>query len=643
MRVGSRNLCLLVTVLVTLMTCPATAHADWIQVDSVPEDIVDVTSDRILFREGHDTFGEGGENLRVKDRGSGVITTVATRPDVIHEARLTPQGALFVAGPPSGQARLYEWQGGTVQDLGIAARPSLKVEGDYAIWTSDTTLFRRALSSGMNVAIGPAAISNADVTSNGDVAYGAGSGDAHEVYRYRDGATEQLTSDPGLVNSDPVTDGINVAYTKRSLCCSNNNGRIAVHLPDGGELVLDSFQDDRWPGLEDYRVEGGWVAFIGSDDAVWTRRPSGSIARVSLPGARQRLKGLNPLGEVLFTLDPLGHLYLGRAGGQVVDLGFAGDLLNIRPGSGDFAIWLDGAWHEAYNGQLSRLDLGPYARPRGASPLRASLTTAYAPCTAPNRTHGPPLAFDSCAPPQKVSQHLTVGTGDSNGKPAKSKGFVRLRPLVGSPATPEDEADVQLSAQVTDVRRAGDLEDYAGELRAEVTVRATDRNNSTTRLSGEVMSIDTTTAPNTVFDDNHGLTTGDRVLVRLYDDDCAGGEWTVTVVDQDNFQLDGSQPCQANLPQGFWYERGELGPSFATTQNFPLAFTIPCNPTADTTVGATCEATLTVESLLPGAILEGGRTLWAIDRIQVFDGGTDGEAGTTADNTLFATQGLFVP
>ena len=45
------------------------------------------------------------------------------------------------------------------------------------------------------------------------------------------------------------------------------------------------------------------------------------------------------------------------------------------------------------------IPINSYPRPKGATPLRASLTTAYNQCTAPDRTHGPPLAFPSCANP----------------------------------------------------------------------------------------------------------------------------------------------------------------------------------------------------------------------------------------------------
>ena len=56
-----------------------------------------------------------------------------------------------------------------------------------------------------------------------------------------------------------------------------------------------------------------------------------------------------------------------------------------------------------------------YARPRGASPLRVPLVPSYAPCTAPNRVHGPPLEHPSCTPPVRRSSALTVGTPDANG------------------------------------------------------------------------------------------------------------------------------------------------------------------------------------------------------------------------------------
>jgi hypothetical protein len=124
-----------------------------------------------------------------------------------------------------------------------------------------------------------------------------------------------------------------------------------------------------------------------------------------------------------------------------------------------------------------------HPRPKGATPIRVSLVPAYDACTAPNHTHGPPLAFPSCNPPVQSSNFLTVGTPDSNGAGANSTGFVRIAVSSASPG------EAAVSAVVTDVRcKAGTSTcgnanttsgpDYTGELRSNATIRITDHNNS---------------------------------------------------------------------------------------------------------------------------------------------------------------------
>jgi len=112
-----------------------------------------------------------------------------------------------------------------------------------------------------------------------------------------------------------------------------------------------------------------------------------------------------------------------------------------------------------------------YPRPKGATPLYASLVPAYAPCASPNRQHGPPLAFPSCNSPQQASGELTVGTFDANGQTASSVGSVRYG------VVPGPGADVNVTVSITDVRKKSDLSDYTGELQVNPSVRITDRNN----------------------------------------------------------------------------------------------------------------------------------------------------------------------
>jgi hypothetical protein len=140
-----------------------------------------------------------------------------------------------------------------------------------------------------------------------------------------------------------------------------------------------------------------------------------------------------------------------------------------------------------------------YARPKGATPLQVSLVPAYAGCSSSDRVHGPPLAFPSCSSPDQVSTQLTVGTADSNGKPAKSAGLARFETMLGVPSTPADEADVRVTLELTDVYAQGaPLADYAGEIRVETAVRITDKNNTPAPSGPEAAAVPDTTLGFTV-------------------------------------------------------------------------------------------------------------------------------------------------
>jgi len=70
--------------------------------------------------------------------------------------------------------------------------------------------------------------------------------------------------------------------------------------------------------------------------------------------------------------------------------------------------------------------------------------------------------------------------------------------------------------------------------------------------------------------------------------------------------------------------------------------TVPCAATGSTSIGSTCSITTTADAVMPGAVVEAKRSVWQVDKIQVMDGGSDGVV-STAGNTLFATQAIFVP
>jgi hypothetical protein len=221
-----------------------------------------------------------------------------------------------------------------------------------------------------------------------------------------------------------------------------------------------------------------------------------------------------------------------------------------------------------------------YPRPKGATPLRASLVPAYNQCTSPNRVHGPPdfpgngsNPDGSCNPPTQTSGQITVGSPDAGGGSANSIGSVRMSVINGNPATVADEADVRYTVSITDVRckpgagacgaanTAGGA-DYSGQVQAKTGLRITDRYN---------------------------------------------------------------------------------GPSeVGVGQDTEFAVTVPCAVTGSTSVGSTCSIDTTADAVLPGVIKETRRSNWQLGQVQVFDGGADGVVSTTP-NTLFAVQGVFVP
>jgi Calx-beta domain/FG-GAP-like repeat len=215
-------------------------------------------------------------------------------------------------------------------------------------------------------------------------------------------------------------------------------------------------------------------------------------------------------------------------------------------------------------GTIQNDDQPGYPRPQAAATVEASLVPVFRKCNAPNLTHGPALAHPSCGPPVPLSQYLTVGTPDANGRPAKAEGSVRYEAMPGDPGTQADEADVLLDIDIADVRGSTTLGDYIAELWATVGVRLTDRPN---------------VAPGTP----------------------------------------------------------------ATTADFQFSLAVPCASTPDATIGAACSITTTADAVLPGSVPEKGRSIWQLGQVQVQDGGEDGEGATTADNTLFMKQGIFVP
>jgi hypothetical protein len=77
---------------------------------------------------------------------------------------------------------------------------------------------------------------------------------------------------------------------------------------------------------------------------------------------------------------------------------------------------------------------------------------------------------------------------------------------------------------------------------------------------------------------------------------------------------------------------------------------VPCDPTNnDSTIGSECSTSTSANAVLPGTVREGKRAIWALDQIELEDGGQDssafGQQPAPPDdgNRAFLRQGVFVP
>jgi len=84
------------------------------------------------------------------------------------------------------------------------------------------------------------------------------------------------------------------------------------------------------------------------------------------------------------------------------------------------------------------------------------------------------------------------------------------------------------------------------------------------------------------------------------------------------------------------------GTDAATVTDLPFPVTIPCTVTGDTTVGSTCSVSTTANGVLGGSVQDNKRANVEVQTINIEDGGADGTGGTP-DNTVFETQGIWIP
>jgi hypothetical protein len=78
--------------------------------------------------------------------------------------------------------------------------------------------------------------------------------------------------------------------------------------------------------------------------------------------------------------------------------------------------------------------------------------------------------------------------------------------------------------------------------------------------------------------------------------------------------------------------------------DIPFPMDVNCTNSASTTVGSECVTHTTANTVVPGVVHVGERIVWEMDKVQLFDGGPDGDIHRgEGPVSLLLTQGLFVP
>ena len=313
-----------------------------IEIANVPGNIWDVQPDRILFLD----TSTGGNILKIRDRYSGLDTVVMGETGKIPQyGFLTTKGAIFEEQiGDSSTSSIYEWRDGALLDL---ANPgwhgSLKVKGDYAIWSDNPLLIRRDLVSGASTTLSASSDNQGeDIASNGDVVYNPSPSptSGSQIFLYRGGVTTQLTNDT-LENLNPLTDGINIIYLKCPLgsCFASE---IALFTAAGESILAPSSYDPS------YAVNNGWAAFtkpaLGGTSQVWLRSPAGDLTQVSFFSTSSSIDTLGPNGDLMWTSGK--RRYLSVFGAQAVNVG----------SSLGRSIYQAGQWYVIIGGSLFSIE-----------------------------------------------------------------------------------------------------------------------------------------------------------------------------------------------------------------------------------------------------------------------------------------------
>jgi hypothetical protein len=243
-----------------------------------------------------------------------------------------------------------------------------------------------------------------------------------------------------------------------------------------------------------------------------------------------------------------------------------------------------------------------------------------------NSSHGEPLAFGSCNPPQRGSSTARLGPG--------SIGFASITVCdTGSPAATCDQPglvkpDVRLLTNLRDVRCVGSVPagcspdgDYNPNAGAgPYTTACTTAALCSTSGKAEPYCAQSGTSASAC------IAGSDLTEIAMIGGATVGGTGAfqgraVRITDSHN------------APGG---DRG------GTMVNIGFPIPIDCLATSSTSLGSSCGVNTSANALFPGIVRAGDKAVWQLGEIEVLDSGSDGVRGNSDDEPL-AVQGIYLP
>lgn len=292
------------------------SSAALVEVASVPDTVMDASSDRILFG--------SGQTLGIRDRSTS-LDTLFSMSSACSYGFVAPHGAIVKCEDTAfPYSRAIDLRDGATLDLGgMNSGSSLRVAGGYAVYSDGSSLWRRDLEAGSNVLVS----SNAgnwenDVAENGDVVFWD---NQYQINRYRAGTVTQLTHESVLWNTYSITDGVNVLFRRHDPCCGNQQYSIVLLDNGGAEHVLDGPRSQEPSPDYDFAASAGWTAFtkygIDGVKQVMKRSPAGDLTQVTSFASNSTIEALGPDGALL--LQHAGRRVLAAPAAALVDVGAA--------------------------------------------------------------------------------------------------------------------------------------------------------------------------------------------------------------------------------------------------------------------------------------------------------------------------------